>query len=204
VVGDAHSIRLGAVRSSELYRPLLEGDYPQAVLIARARGDAATLAPVLREAATLDPRVLPGVGLLRDAFERRIVGARIVSAIALATGVLTLLIACLGIFGVVSYSATQRTKEFGIHLALGAERVAIVRLVVRQIVWPLALGTMLGIAAAGPIGKALTNGPIQLNPTDPAAYLAATAVFVLAAITAALLPAVRVIKSDPVQALRHS
>jgi len=204
VAGDAHAIRLGSVRSSELYRPLVENDYLSAVLIARARGDVTLLAPVLREAAMIDARILPGVGLLRDAFERRMIGARIASAIAIGTGLLTLTIACLGIFGVVSYGATQRTKEFGIHLALGAKRPAIVRLVVRQIVWPVALGMTLGIAAAGPMGVALTFGPLQLATTDPAAYMTALAVFVMAAVAAALLPAFRVLKSDPVQSLRHS
>lgn len=204
VVGDAHSIRLGAVRSAELYRPLLENDYTQAVMIARARGDAAALAPVLREAAAVDPRVLPGVGLLRDSFQRRIVGARIVSVIAASTGLLTLMIACLGIFGVVSYGATQRAKEFGVHLALGAERAAIIRLVVRQVVWPVTIGMTAGIAAARPLGEALTGGPIQLNPYDPAAFAIALVVFACAALIAALWPAMRVIKSDPIQALRHS
>ena len=204
VVGDAHSIRLGAVRSSELYRPLLEADYVQAVMIARARGDAAALAPVLREAAATDSRVLPGVELMRVAFDRRITGARIVSVIALTTGVLTLLIACLGIFGVVSYGATQRTKEFGIHLALGATARSIMRLVVRHIVWPVALGMTLGIAAAAPIGRALTNGPVQLKASDPIAYALALAIFAAAAVAAALVPAMRVLKADPIQALRHS
>ena len=203
VVGDAHAIRLGAVKTSELYRPLLEDDYVQAVMIARARGDAALLAPVLREAAVIDARILPSVGLLRDAFQRRMVGARIVSAIALSTGLLTLLIACLGIFGVVSYGATLRIKEYGIHLALGAERVAVIRLVIRHIVWPIVIGTTLGVAAAGPIGVALRGGPIQLEATDPVAYGVALVLFVLAAMTAALLPARRVLKSDPIQSLRH-
>ena len=203
VVGDAHAIRLGVVRTSELYRPLLDDDYAQAVMIARARGDAAVLAPVLREAAAIDPRVLPSVGLLRDAFQRRIVGARIVGAIALSTGILTLLIAGLGIFGVVSYSASLRIKEYGIHLALGAERTAVIRLVVRHIVWPIAIGTALGVAAAGPISVALRGGPIQLQGADPVAYGVGLLVFVLAAMTAALLPARCVLNSDPIQSLRH-
>ena len=204
VAGDAHAIRLGAVHTSELYRPLLEGDYVQAVMIARARGDAAALAPVLREASAIDARVLAGVGLLRDRFESRIAGARIVSVIVLSTGLLTLLIACLGIFGVVSYSATQRTRELGIHLALGAERAAIVRLVVRRIVWPVALGMTIGVSVAGPVGVVLTGGPIQVQVADPMAYAAALGCFLAAAMAAALVPAVRVLKSDPIQALRHS
>jgi len=204
VAGDAHAIRIEAVYTSELYRPLSPAEYVQAILIARARGDAATLAPVLREAASIDSRILPGVGLLRDSFARRVAGTRVASGIAAGTGLLTLIIACLGIFGVVSYGATLRVKEFGIHLALGAERWAVIRLVVRHIVWPVAIGMTLGVAAAGPIGVALTSGPIQLQAADPAAYAGALVLFVVAALTAALLPAVRVLKSDPIQSLRHS
>ena len=204
VAGDAHSIRVEAANTSELYRPLARDEYVQAVLIARARGDAATLAPILREASAMDSRILPGVGLLRDAFERRLVGTRMASGIAVSTGLLTLVIACLGIFGVVSYGATLRVKEFGIHLALGADRRSIVRLVVRNIVWPVLIGMTLGVAAAGPIGMALSSGPLQLKAADPAAYAGALMLFVLAALTAALLPAIRVLKSDPIQALRHS
>ena len=66
VAGDAHSIRIESVYTAELYRPLRDDDYVDAILIARSRGDAATLAPVLREAAAIDSRILPGVSLLRD------------------------------------------------------------------------------------------------------------------------------------------
>jgi putative ABC transport system permease protein len=204
VAADAHSIRIESAYSSELYRPLGEDDHVQAILIARARGDAATLAPVLREAASIDSRILPGVGLLRDSFERRLSGTRIASGIAVSSGLVTLLIACLGIYGVVSYGATLRVKEFGIHMALGAEASSVVRLLLRQIVWPVTIGMGLGIAAAGPIGMALTGGPIQLQAADPAAYAGALVVFVASAGLAAVVPAIRVIKSDPIQSLRHS
>ena len=204
VAGDAHSIKVESAYTSELYRPLQASDYVDAILIARSRGDAATLAPILGEAATIDSRVLPGVGLLRDSFERRATGTRMASAIAVSTGLLTLLIACLGIFGVVSYSATLRIKEFGIHLALGASASSVLRLVVGQIAWPVVLGAVIGVAAAGPIGVALTSGPIQLQATDPAAYAGALLLFLASAVFAAVMPAIRVIKSDPIQALRHS
>jgi ABC-type antimicrobial peptide transport system permease subunit len=88
-------------------------------------------------------------------------------------------------------------------MALGAKNRSIVRLVVRQILWPVTIGAALGVGAAGPIGKALTAGPIQLNPFDPAAYAAALVVFLAAALLAALWPAFRVIKADPIQSLRH-
>jgi len=95
-------------------------------------------------------------------------------------------------------------KEFGIHIALGAEASSVVRLMVRQIVWPVTIGMTLGVAAAGPIGVALTNGPIQLQAADPAAYAGALLLFVTSGALAAIVPAIRVLKSDPVQSLRHS
>ena len=204
VVGDAHAIKIESAYTSELYRPLTTDDYVDAILIVRSRGNAATLAAVLREAAAIDARILPGVGLLRDSFESRATGTRMASAIALSTGLLTLLIACLGIFGMVSYGATLRIKEFGIHMALGAEASSVVLLAVRQILWPVAIGMLVGVTAAGPIGMAMTSGPIQLRATDPAAYAGALLLFLLCAVIAALMPAIRVIKADPIQALRHS
>lgn len=204
VAGDAHAILVESVDSSEVYRPLAEADWLRVALIVRGRGDAGALPAVLREAASLDSRILPAVSLLRDSFERRVLGTRIASGIALSTGLLTLAIACLGIFGVVSYGATLRFKEFGIHIALGAGRAALVRLVVRHVVGPIAIGMTLGIAAAGPLGKALTSGPIQLEAADPAAYVSAMGLFVLAALAAAMIPAIRILRGNPVDALRHS
>ena len=153
----------------------------------------------------MDSRILPGVGLAaRYVRESRSPARASPAPLPLSTGLLTLLIACLGIFGMVSYGATLRVKEFGIHIALGAEASSVVLLAVRQIVWPVAIGMVLGVAAAGPIGMALTSGPIQLQAADPAAYVGALLLFVTAAVIAALLPAIRVIKADPIQALRHS
>jgi putative ABC transport system permease protein len=89
-------------------------------------------------------------------------------------------------------------------MALGADTSTVMFLAVRQIVRPVAVGMLLGVAAAGPIGMAIAQGPIQLRAADPAAYLGALLFFVATALIAALLPAMRVIKADPVQALRHS
>ena len=203
VAGDAHAMHVEVLDTSELYRPLAEGDYLHAVLVARSRGDAAALAPILREAAAVDSRILPAVVLLRNSFERRVTGTRVASAIAAGTAAVTVLIACLGIFGVVSYGASLRMKEFGIHLALGANRVAIMRLASRHVVWPTALGAIAGIGAGGPISRALNSGPVQMHTADPAAYAAALLLFGVAAAIAAAWPAIRVLQADPVKALRE-
>jgi len=203
VAGDAASIRIGASGVAELYRPLAPKDYEDAVLIARARTDPARLLPVLREAAAVDPRVFPAVRLLRDDFERQTFGTRMVSGIAVSVGLLTLVLACIGIFGVVSYGVALRTKEIGIHLALGAGRSTVFRLVMRQVVSPVSWGMLAGIAAAVPVAIALASSPLQVRSADPIAYLSGLLVFATAAAMAALLPAMRVLRVDPIGSLRH-
>jgi ABC-type antimicrobial peptide transport system permease subunit len=173
------------------------------VLIACARAGTAPLLTTLREAAAADPRVPARARLLRDDFERRVSGTRIASGIGASIGVLTLLLACIGIFGVVSYGITLRRKEVGIHLALGAGRGSILRVVTRQVMWPAGIGTAAGIIAAAPISFALAQSPLQLGFADPVPYAMALAVLVASALIAAVMPALRAVHIDPIQALRH-
>ncbi len=203
VAGDAHTIKVGRMGVAELYRPLAPADYDQAVLIARARTDPARLRPVLYEAAAIDPRVFPGVSLLRDDFQRQTRAPRIASGVVISIGLLTLLLACIGIFGVVSYGVALRKKEIGIHLALGANGRSILRLVMRQVLSPVSAGMVLGVGAAAPTAMALSNSPMPLQSADPVAYAVAILIFASAGLTAAMLPALRVLKSDPIRALQH-
>jgi ABC-type antimicrobial peptide transport system permease subunit len=196
-------VRPGASGIADLYRPLAVADYEQVGLIARSRTEAAVLLPVMREAAQADPRVFAAVRLLRDDFDRRLSATRIASSIGAAIGLLTLLLACIGIFGVVSYGVTLRTKEVGIHLALGAGRRAILRVVTRQVLSPVSFGMIFGTIAAVPIGFALAKSPLQVAFADPFSYAGALLILAAAGATAALIPATRAIQADPIRALRH-
>ena len=140
VAADAHSIKVGANDVAELYRPLTIEDFAEVELVARARTDADRLPPILREAATLDPRIIPTARAMHEDFDRHMQGPRMASAIAAGIGVLTLALACLGIFGVVSYGVSLRTKEIGIRVALGAQHPALLRAIVRQVLTPVAVG----------------------------------------------------------------
>ena len=143
VAGDAHTIKVGRMGVAELYRPLSPADYSQAVLIARARTDAARLRPVLSEAATLDARVLPGVRLLRDDFQRQTRAPRLASGVVVSIGVLTLLLACIGIFGVVSYGVALRTE--GNRHSAGSRRRRTIGLAAGD-----ATGVVAGVGRNGP------------------------------------------------------
>jgi predicted permease len=204
VAADAHSIKVEANNVAELYLPLKPRDFSEVFLVARARTDADRLVPILREAASLDPRVIPTARAMHEDFDRRMLGPRIASAIAAGIGLLTLALACLGIFGVVSYGVALRTKEIGIRVALGAQHPALLRAIVRQVLTPVGIGVMIGLALAVPIGIALKGEPFYLENADPVAFVVALAAFAAAGAVAALWPAYQVLRRNPVEALRHS
>jgi ABC-type antimicrobial peptide transport system permease subunit len=114
-----------------------------------------------------------------------------------------LLLAGLGVYGVVAYLASGRTREIGLRMALGARTSGVLWLVVRQGVGPalagVAAGTLLALAA----GRALAGLLYGVRPTDPAVHLAAPAVLALTAVLASLLPAWRAARVDPTVALRE-
>jgi predicted permease len=204
VAADAHSIKVDANDVAELYRPLALADFSYVELVARARRDADRLPPILREAAMLDARVIPSARAMHEDFDRRMQGPRIASAIAAGIGVVTLALACLGIFGVVSYGVALRTKEIGIRVALGARQPALLRSIVKQVLTPAGAGVLIGLVLAIPVGLALESEPFYLENADPIAFAMALAVFTAAGAAAALWPAYRVLRSNPVDALRHS
>jgi predicted permease len=203
VAADAHSIKVDANDVAELYRPLKLADYSEVELVARARADADRLLPILREAAMMDPRVIPTARAMHEDFDRRMQGPRIASGLSAAIGLLTLALACLGIFGVVSYGVALRTREIGIRVALGAQQPALLRAIVRQVLTPVFIGVAIGILLAVPVGMVLQSEPFYLENADPIAFAAALAVFAVAGAMAALWPAYRVLRSNPVDALRH-
>jgi predicted permease len=204
IAADAHSIRVEANNALELYRPLKPADFSMVFLVARARIDADRLPPVLRGAATLDARVIPTAHAMHEDFDRRMSGPRIASAIAGGIGVLTLALACLGIFGVVSYGVALRTKEIGIRVALGARHPALLRSIVRQVLTPVGIGVAIGLILAVPTGVALGGEPFYLQHADPIAFVSALLIFCAAGTIAVLWPAYQVLRSNPVDALRHS
>jgi len=204
VAADAHSIKVDANDVAELYRPLKVEDFSYVELVVRARTDADRLLPILREAAMMDPRVIPATRAMHEDFDKHMQGPRMASGLSAAIGLLTLALACLGIFGVVSYGVALRTKEIGIRVALGAQQPALLRAIVRQVLTPVFVGVVIGIILAIPAGMVLQSEPFYLENADPIAFAAALAVFGTAGAVAALWPAFQVLRSNPVDALRHS
>lgn len=202
IAGDAQLSEIQATDRAELYWPLHSGQ-ANAMLV-RTRGDPSHLLTPLRAAArAADPRVVPEIRLMRDDFDRALRQPRLASMIVAVTALMALVLASVGIFGVVSYGASLRTKEIGIRLALGAHAGSIVRTLFRPTLWSGAVGALLGLAAGWPAGRAFAGAPFYVQPLDLTAYVSAGAALLVAASIAALLPAYRALSQDPLRALRY-
>jgi putative ABC transport system permease protein len=120
-----------------------------------------------------------------------------------ATGLLGLVLAVIGVYGVVSYGAAQRTREIGIRMALGAFPTDILRMILRQGVFLVAGGVVVGVAVAAAITRVIARYLVLVSGTDPLTFIAVVLLLGGIAMGACYLPARRAMKVDPMVALRH-
>jgi predicted permease len=162
------------------------------------------VASAIREAVRqTDPTIaLAEMKTLRQQITETIGKPRAFAALATVSGMIGLLLACVGLYGVVSYETIRRTREIGIRMALGARRFDVLRLVMRQTVVVVAIGAGIGIALAL-AGSRLIGGVLfGIAPSDPFAIGSALVVLIAVALAASYLPARRALQLDPTQALR--
>ena len=163
---------------------------------------AAALRAVIRD-------VAPGVPIFNvRTMEQRIgestAAARFNTLLLTLLGGIALVLAAVGIYGVISYFVTRRTQEIGVRMALGASRGNVVALVLRQAAWPLVIGVMLGLAAAAALTRLLSTQLFGVSATDPATFAAVALALLAAATAATLFPAGRAASVDPTKALQSS
>jgi putative ABC transport system permease protein len=129
--------------------------------------------------------------------------ARTAAGFLTVCGTLALALATVGLFGVTYYTVTQRTREFGIRVALGARPRNVMALVLKEGVALSAIGAALGLGGALLAVRLLSSTLIGVSPSDPPTYAAAGALQIVVAMAACMLPAVRAMRSDPMVALRQ-
>jgi predicted permease len=170
----------------------------------RIAGSAATVAAALPAAIhQADPNLLVGeVGPMSQRLSRDLSRERIVAWLAFAFGVMTLLLAALGLYGVLSYGVARRTQEIGVRMALGARRVEVLALVAGQSARLTVAGLLLGLLAARAGSGYLSGMLFGVDPLDPATLVTVTLAFVVVTALASYIPARRATRVDPLIALR--
>jgi predicted permease len=168
----------------------------------RAHDLRAVRAAVARTVREIDPRVPVRVETIDGRIRESLVRERVMAVLAAALGGAALLLACAAVYGLLSYSVTRRTSEFGVRFALGATPAAIVTMVLRGSLILMAGGLAAGLAAAAALGRFSRTLLFDLQPLDPTSFAVATAILVTVTTVAALLPARRAARVDPVIALR--
>ena len=187
-----------------LYVPLRQNFSALAALQVRTRQGLAAIAPALvREIHALDGNIAPGELItMREQVDRTTASQRIAVTILVTFGGLALVLAAVGLYGVMASTVSQSTRELALRMALGASASDLLRLVMSRGIALTAGGVALGLAAALELTRLLGYLLYKVNPRDPRAFGSAVVIIAVAALVACLVPAWRATRTDPLQALR--
>lgn len=206
VIGITRDARMDALEdpdSVDAYMLPGKDDLTKMAVVVRMSGSLESIVPAVSSIArSIDPRVHPRVQTLKGAFRQKMEGIERGTAAAAVLGASALLLACLGIVGLVAYAVSRKMKEIGIRMALGARPGHILSLVLMQFSRPVAAGLVLGIGGAAALSDLLRRQLFGISPLDPISYVAATALFLATVALAALVPARRALRVNPTSALR--
>ena len=204
ICGDARVAELEDRDSTEAYFLADAADTPSIVVLVKTSRRPEDLASSAASIAkTIDPKVIPEVQLMKASFQQRLRGSQYSALSVSVLALVALLLACLGIVGLVAYAVSQRTREIGIRMALGARPANILAIVIRQFSRPVLAGLLVGVGGAIALTQVLRKVLFGIGSIDPVACLAAIGIFTATVAVAALFPARRALLVDPMRALRN-
>ena len=204
VVGDARTVRVGEQSATECYLPIDASQMADGVMVVRVDGPPGRAAVTVRAVMRADdPRLRPSVVPLRDAFEEKLAGPRQFALVASALGTCALLLAVTGLGGMVAFTVSQRLREIGVRLALGAGPLQVVRAIARQFTVPVVWGAVAGSGLAAGVGRVLSRELFGVSGLDPLAHGGALLLFALVAVAAAAPSLRRALRVDPINVLRQ-
>jgi putative ABC transport system permease protein len=187
-----------------MYVPLAQAPSAMMMLAVRTAGDPDGMRDAVRGAISgVDPtQPVYHVKTLRALLDSALMPNAAAMSMMMLFGVLALLLATIGIYGVVSYAVSQQTREFGVRLALGASPGDVLRLVLRRGLSLIVLGTAIGVAGAFGAARLLADLLYGVTPADAPTYAAGAGLLILVGAAACYLPARRAMRLDPVAILR--
>jgi putative ABC transport system permease protein len=205
VVSDVKYRGLDAKEESTIYVPITQVWSRTPYLILKGATNPKNLAAAVRsEIWSLDKGMsVTRVKTLQDLLYESVAEPRFRTLLLGVFAALALVLAAVGIYGVISYSVGQRTQEIGIRMALGAQRGDVLRLVVRQGLTLASIGVVIGLTGAVLASRVLSSLLYGITATDPATFVIATIALFAVALLASFIPANRATKVDPVNALRY-
>jgi len=203
VVGDIRHHSLEIAPLPAMYMPTLEGNWMN--LVIRAESDPTNLAAaVRREVKAIDSdQPVAAVKTMDEWMSTSVAGPRYRTSVLGLFALVALILASTGIYGVMSYSVTQRTHEIGVRMALGARRLDVLKLVVRQGMSLVGVGVFIGLIAAFALTRVMSSLLFEVTPKDPLTFTVVAVFLALIALFACYIPARRATKVDPLVALRY-
>jgi putative ABC transport system permease protein len=204
VVGDVHANGLRDDIRDEVYFPYGQFVQPGMWIVVRGAVPVTSLTASIRRAVSdVDPLLaLSGVRTMDEVIARSLASSRFTTTLFVLLGLTGLVLATVGIYGVIAYFVTQRSREIGIRMALGADARRVLRMVVRQGVWLAALGVAIGVVVAWGVTRGLTSQLYGVGVRDPLTFASVAGLLLLVAGVASWVPARRATRVNPTAAVR--
>ena len=204
VAKDAQVSHLSRTDGTYAYLPAGPKEQKRATLLVHCAAGCAGLSNTVREAVHhIGPDLALDVKPLEDNLERWRGPSRIVASLAGALGGLGMLLACVGVYGVVSYAVSRRVREIGIRMTLGADARKVKSLILRQAMGPVLIGALIGMALCAGVSQILKSLLYGVSTHDPLAFIGVPLVLLAVALLASYVPARRATRVDPMVALRY-
>ncbi len=204
IVADVHESELSDNSGPEFYvLPVIHAPQTAYLAVNAASQPSSLVSAIRREVLAIDSsQPVSDIRTMDDVLDSTLGQRRLTVVVLGSFAGVALLLAILGLYGVVAYSVSQRTQEVGIRTALGAQAIDVLRLVLRQGLTLALCGVVIGTVAALALTRVMESFLFQVRATDPMTFAGVDALFVLVALGAALVPALRALKIDPMTALR--
>jgi len=204
IARDAKYATLDESTPSFVYVPLAQVWQPTQALLVRTAGDPGSFGPAIQQAAlSIDPLLpRPRITTLRQATSIVLLPQRTAAIVTGILGAVGLLLAAVGLYGIMAFSASRRTREIGIRVALGAKRSDVLHMIIREGMRLALAGIVFGLVLAGAASRLIAGWLFNVSPFDRTTFIGMSAIFIAVALIASYVPARRAAASDPLTALR--